>query len=219
MRQRGRLQAYTAPADPYLEIAGIMKRLDGGPALLFTDVRGHNVPGAGQFSRRAGELRSGLRRRFRDHPHVRRTRVGGPDRAGNRHRRPVHERIVTRDIDLGRMFPVLHHTAADSGRFITAGVVVTRDLETGVYNASYHRLQLGDRKPHRDPARFRPSPARRVGAREGARRGAADRGLHRHRHRAAVRGSDDGFAAARTARRTRGRRRPLGPRRSPSSKR
>jgi 2,5-furandicarboxylate decarboxylase 1 len=49
---------------------------------------------------------------------------------------------VTHDIDLGAMFPVLQNTAADSGRFITAGVVIVRDLETKVYNASYHRLQL-----------------------------------------------------------------------------
>ena len=31
---------------------------------------------------------------------------------------------------------------AISGRFITAGVVIVRDPESGIYNASYHRLQL-----------------------------------------------------------------------------
>ncbi len=31
MAEQGRLQAYTAPADPELEIASIMKNLDGGP--------------------------------------------------------------------------------------------------------------------------------------------------------------------------------------------
>jgi 2,5-furandicarboxylate decarboxylase 1 len=40
------------------------------------------------------------------------------------------------------MLPVLFHTAEDAGRFITAGIVIIRDPETGVYNASYHRLQL-----------------------------------------------------------------------------
>jgi 2,5-furandicarboxylate decarboxylase 1 len=40
------------------------------------------------------------------------------------------------------MLPVLFHTPEDAGRFITAGVVIVRDPETGVYNASYHRLQL-----------------------------------------------------------------------------
>jgi 2,5-furandicarboxylate decarboxylase 1 len=40
------------------------------------------------------------------------------------------------------MLPVLFHTAEDAGRFITAGVVIVRDPETGICNASYHRLQL-----------------------------------------------------------------------------
>ena len=30
----------------------------------------------------------------------------------------------------------------DSGRFVTAGVVIVRDPDTGVHNASFHRLQL-----------------------------------------------------------------------------
>ena len=47
MAEQGRLQTYTAPADPALEIAGIMKKLDGGPAILFSNVKGHDVPVVG----------------------------------------------------------------------------------------------------------------------------------------------------------------------------
>ena len=54
---------------------------------------------------------------------------------------PVHENIH-RKFDLGKMLPILRHTDGDSGRFITAGIVIVKDPETGVYNASYHRLQL-----------------------------------------------------------------------------
>ena len=43
MAEAGRLTAYTAPADPHLEVAAIMKKLDGGPALLFTAVDGHAI--------------------------------------------------------------------------------------------------------------------------------------------------------------------------------
>ena len=38
MAQQGRLAAYTAPVDPHLEVAAIMKKLDGGPALMFGHV-------------------------------------------------------------------------------------------------------------------------------------------------------------------------------------
>jgi 2,5-furandicarboxylate decarboxylase 1 len=144
MRQRGRLQAYTAQVDPYLEVAGIMKRLDGGPALLFTNVRGHDVPVLGNFLAAQENCEAAFGVDFATIRSFVGRALAGPIAPVPITNAPVHERIVTTGIDVGRLFPVLHHTAADSGRFITAGVVVTRDLETGVYNASYHRLQLGD---------------------------------------------------------------------------
>src|SRR6185436_19578909 len=56
---------------------------------------------------------------------------------------PVHEKVYKgKDFDLGKLLPILRHTDGDSGRFITAGIVIVQDPETGVYNASYHRLQL-----------------------------------------------------------------------------
>jgi len=144
MRRRGRLQAYTALADPQLEIAGIMKRLDGGPALLFTNVRGHDVPVLGNFLAAQENCEAAFGVDFATIRSFVERALSGPIPPVKVANAPVHERIVTTGIDVGRRFPVLRHTAADSGRFITAGVVVTRDLETGVYNASYHRLQLGD---------------------------------------------------------------------------
>lgn len=142
MAQRGRLRAYTAPVDAELELAGIMKRLDGGPALLFTNVRGHAMPVVGNFlaARENCEAAFGV-----DYVTIREFVVRAlasplpPERTAAV---PVQRHVITRDIDVGRLLPVLKHTAADSGRFITAGVVVTRDPETSVYNASYHRLQL-----------------------------------------------------------------------------
>src|SRR5580704_9117239 len=142
MAQRGRLRAYTAPVDVELEAAGIMKRLDGGPALLFTNVKGHSVPVVGNFlaARENCEAAFGV-----DYVTIREFVVRAmaspmtPERSANV---PVQHHVITKDIDIGRLLPVLKHTAADSGRFITAGVVVTRDPDTQVYNASYHRLQL-----------------------------------------------------------------------------
>ncbi len=57
-------------------------------------------------------------------------------------RGPAQEQVHRTNIDLGKMLPALHHTAADAGRYVTAGIVIARDPETGVYNASYHRLML-----------------------------------------------------------------------------
>src|SRR5262249_46863920 len=49
MIEAGRLRSYAAEADVDLEIAAIMKKLDGGPALLFPRPRGFDVPIVGNL--------------------------------------------------------------------------------------------------------------------------------------------------------------------------
>lgn len=55
---------------------------------------------------------------------------------------PVRD-VVLRgaDIDIGQ-YPIMQHFATDAGRYITSGVVVAKDPDTGVRNLSYHRIQL-----------------------------------------------------------------------------
>ena len=60
------------------------------------------------------------------------------------------QEVVHRPGDLNSL-PILKHLPDDAGRYITSGVLVTRDPDTGL-NASYHRLlQLDD---HRFAARL-----------------------------------------------------------------
>lgn len=55
---------------------------------------------------------------------------------------PVKE-VVKRgqDVDLGN-FPIVTHCSKDAGPFITAGLVIARDPETGLRNVSINRMQL-----------------------------------------------------------------------------
>ena len=142
MIERGRLQAYTAAVDPHLEVAAIMKRCDGAPALLFTDVKGHDVPVVGNFLACQENCEAAFAADFRSIRHFIARAFGAPKPPTLVANAPAQENVLREGFDLGRLLPVLHHTAADSGRFITAGVVIVRDPETGIYNASYHRLEL-----------------------------------------------------------------------------
>lgn len=55
---------------------------------------------------------------------------------------PVRDVVLAgADVDLGAL-PVIRHFAEDAGPYITNGVVVARDPDTGVRNASFHRLQV-----------------------------------------------------------------------------
>ena len=115
-------------------------------ALVFARVKGHGMPVIGNVlcCKENCEAAFGM-----DYRGIRRSvaRAFGnpvaPVRVANA---PVHEHVYRRGMDggfdIGALLPVLTHSDGDSGRFITAGIVVVQDPETGVYNASYHRLQL-----------------------------------------------------------------------------
>ena len=143
----GRLVKVTQPLALLDDVAGAMKALDGGPALLFENAGGHEMAVLGNFlscddncQTALGLDRAGMRavmQRALDEP-IPPVRVAGG---------PAQEIVVDgAGVDLGRQLPVLRHTPEDSGRFITAGVILVRDPATGVHNASFHRLQLLDER-------------------------------------------------------------------------
>lgn len=142
MAERGRLATYSAPVDPHLEVAGLMKKLDGGPALLFSKVYGTDMPVIGNLLSCQANVEAAFGIDFRGVREFVSRAMDDPKPPVLVERAPVQQHVHTKDIDLGRMLPALTHTAADGGRYITAGIVVARDPETGIYNASYHRLML-----------------------------------------------------------------------------
>lgn len=55
---------------------------------------------------------------------------------------PVHDVVVTGDaVDAG-LFPISRHFTQDAGRYVSSGILVCKDPDTGVRNLSYQRLQL-----------------------------------------------------------------------------
>ncbi len=142
MADAGRLTAVTTPLDAHLEVAGAMKTMDGGPALLFTNVKNYDTPVVANLLSTKENVEAAFGADFNAIRGFVGRALGNPKTPVLQEHGPAQEVVETRDIDLGRMFPVLHHAPSDSGRYFTAGVVVVRDLETCIYNASYHRLQL-----------------------------------------------------------------------------
>lgn len=54
---------------------------------------------------------------------------------------PVQE-IIHRAVDLIKLMPIPTHNELDSGAYVTAGLLIVRNPETGVQNVSIHRLQV-----------------------------------------------------------------------------
>jgi 2,5-furandicarboxylate decarboxylase 1 len=142
MRAAGRLRTLEREVDPDLEVAAIMKRLDGAHALVFPKIKGHSVPLVGNLLCSQANCEAAFGASFQEIRGFVARALGNPIPPERVARAPCQEQVHKEGFDLGRMLPVLRHTEADSGRFITAGIAIVRDPETGVYNASYHRLQL-----------------------------------------------------------------------------
>jgi 2,5-furandicarboxylate decarboxylase 1 len=144
----GRLARVSSEVDPVHELAAIAAELEGGPrAVLFERVKGHDAPVfAGLYWSREllGEL------------------LGRPERAlpayvsqciRDWQHRPVDPVVIERGpvrevtepgVDLARL-PIPVHAEMDGGPYFDAGVVIARDPENGVRNASIQRFMVVDR--------------------------------------------------------------------------
>ena len=142
---QGRLTRVRSEVDPAHDLAGIAAQFEGGPrAVLFERVKGYTQPVfTGLYWSRdlLGDL---LGKPELDLPGY----VSSCIR--NWQQRPVDPVVVRSGpvlevtephVDLSKL-PIPIHAQNDGGPYFDAAVVIARDPETGVYNASYHRLQL-----------------------------------------------------------------------------
>lgn len=123
------------------EIAAIAKRLDGHKATFFPRPGGHTIPViSGLVSNRQwiadamGIDASDVLSRFQDaalNPLPWREVTDAP----------VQE-VVKREVDLNAQLPTPTHNEFDNGAYITAGLMIARNPNTGVQNVSIHRCQI-----------------------------------------------------------------------------
>jgi 2,5-furandicarboxylate decarboxylase 1 len=125
------------------ELAAIAKRLDGRKATYFPRPGGHDVPVVSGFmSRRSwiaeamGVPESQLLRRFREAAENPLPWQEVP--AGE----ASCQQVVHEAVDPRTVLPIPTHSERDNGPYITAGLVIARDPETGVQNVSIHRIQV-----------------------------------------------------------------------------
>jgi 2,5-furandicarboxylate decarboxylase 1 len=123
------------------ELAAIAKRFEGEKAVLFPRPGGQVMPVvSGIVSNRAwiaeamGVTAAGMIARFEE-------AAANPIPCRLVDTAPVRELVHDR-VDLGAMLPLPTHNELDSGPYITAGLVVTRNPETGAQNVAILRLQL-----------------------------------------------------------------------------
>ncbi|MEE8109982.1 MAG: UbiD family decarboxylase [bacterium] len=147
LEEEGDLVRISEPVDVRFEISAYIRKTSDqqGPAVLFEQVKGHDVPVVGGvFAARRRVLRAlgckpeEIVERFHyaaDHPVAPVLVNEGP----------CQEVVLEGDeVDLNRL-PIPTYCLQDGGAFITHGIQISRDPETGDRNAGIYRMQLKGR--------------------------------------------------------------------------
>ena len=145
----GRLVRVHSEVDPHLELAASRPASRAGPrAVLFENVKGHDAPVlTGLYWSR--ELLAALMQR--DEHTLPNTFPGCIEEWQSRPDPPVmieHGSVYegqSVEVDLRRI-PVPVHALRDGGPYFDAGVVIARDPDTGVRNASIQRFMVVDER-------------------------------------------------------------------------
>lgn len=133
------------PVDAKHELAAVYRMLEGGPVVVFENVKGYKIPVvSGFFSnrRRVSEL-LGL---DPSDPMQLTLRCG--EALANRVKPRLvgdaacKEVVVKGEVNLMKTLPIMKAALGDAGHYITAGVVFAKDPETGNRNLSIHRMQV-----------------------------------------------------------------------------
>ena len=166
---KGELKRITAPVSCELEIAEVCDRVvkRGGPALLFENVEGYDIPvlinmygteqrmawalGVEKLDDLVAEVQrllglmqgppQGIMEKVRTLGQLVRMASFQPKLVS---KAPCQEVVITGDdVDLNR-YPILKCWPMDGGRYITLPLVITRDPQTGTRNLGMYRIQVYD---------------------------------------------------------------------------
>ncbi len=149
----GRLQRVRAEVDKDTELACIARwALEGFTrgreyALVFERVRGHSLPVAVHvfpsldlYATAIGTPLSGVYERWS-------AALAGPVPPRIVDAAPVHDVVLTGDdADLTALPVPVWTPGRDAGPYLSAGLVITRDPDTGVQNLANYRIQIHDRR-------------------------------------------------------------------------
>jgi 2,5-furandicarboxylate decarboxylase 1 len=141
VRDSGEIHEIRKPVDPVKELGAVLNACErAGKAAYFHSVKGHGIPVTGALLSSPSRIALAL---------------GCPEsevrpRMAAATEKPVPSKtvssaecqeVVIEKPDLARL-PIPTHSPLDAGPFITAGVVIARDPETGRHNLSYNRMQI-----------------------------------------------------------------------------
>lgn len=131
--------------DHVYEMGAVLKYFNNRMPILFNKVKGYSMPAAGGLYGDREIIYDLLGVNQEDRIYKFMKSITNPQPYKVLKDGPVKENIITRNIDLQKFMPINKFQEKDSSTFITAGVMVVKDPETGKYFTSIRRLQVNAR--------------------------------------------------------------------------
>ena len=142
LEKTGDLRRITRKVDTRFEIASVLSLRERGPAQLFENVGDGAMPVVGNLFNSRARFARALDIAPEDLDAACLSALRNPVRPVLVEAAPVQEVVHHAPFDLGSLLPVPHWFEKEAGPYITAGVIVARDPETGRRNVSIARLRL-----------------------------------------------------------------------------
>ena len=128
--------------DARFEIASVLSLRQNGPAQLFEHVGNNAIPVVANILNSRERIARGLGIARNDLHAYCLDAVRHPILPAMVVRAPAHDVVLQSELDLGQLLPVPTWFEREGGPYITAGVIVAKDPETGRRNVSIARLRL-----------------------------------------------------------------------------
>jgi len=145
LRDDGCLEEFSTPVSTKYEIPLMLKNHDGRKAVLFTSVKSYEMQIVGGVCCRREFVAKGLQT----------SPEAVLEKIIHSIKNPVKPKVFSdgvcqeieaEDVDLIHDLPILTHYEKDGGPYITSGIVLAKEPESGRMNASYHRMMVTGKK-------------------------------------------------------------------------
>jgi gallate decarboxylase subunit C len=143
LQKQNEIITVNSEVDPHLEMAGISKAMDNGPAIVFDNIKGYpdNRAVTALFSRfdrvaKIFDVDDPKKLKFKGLEAMK-----NPLPPKEVTSAPCQEVVITENIDVLNTLPVLKYTDGDAGRIIGGGVVLISGIDIG-HCATYKRLHF-----------------------------------------------------------------------------
>jgi len=145
LKERGWLEEIVTPVSTVHEIPALLSKHDGKRAVAFTEVKSHKTAVYGNLCCRREFIATGMGVQPLQIAEKIISAMNSPIKPTIHNDGPSQE-TRAKSVDLTRDLPILTHYEHDKGPYITGGVTIANDPETGRPNVSYHRMMVIGKK-------------------------------------------------------------------------